>query len=152
MITKQAYGLLNRVCKSISEAKVKSVFAPVGVLAGAGMLISKACTRIQNDATRKNLLNDLHLNDPLLKEIPKDQLLEWYATIYHFAPKFSLDRGAVKETLEQFARFGRVDVNTLKMLADTEKATQQAAAAGKSWGDLFEGLSKAVAINATFGG
>ncbi len=151
MVTKQA-GFLYDLKRNISNAKVKSLIAPVGVISGAGMLISKAAARINNDTQRKNLLNDLHLNDPLLRDIPEEQLLEWYATIYHFAPKFSLDKGAVRETLEQFARFGRVDVNTLKMLADTEKATQQAANAGQTWGDVFEGLSKAVAVNTAFGG
>lgn len=127
---------------SISPQKVIAV----GSIVAGGVTLHKAYKAIQNDAQRKTLLNDLHLNDPVLRQVPEEQLLEWYATIYHFAPKFSLDKSAVREVLQNFARFGRVDVNTLKMLADTEKATQQAIAAGKSWGSILGELAKAVSI------
>lgn len=118
----------------------------VGSLVGAGMLINKTVNTILNDARRKRIVTELYNNDPVLSQLPQDQILEWYATIYNFAPQFSLDKSAVREVLQNFARFGRVDVNTLKMLADTEKSTQQAAAASKSWGDVFGGLAKSLTL------
>jgi len=111
-----------------------------------GMAINKAYNQIKNDATRRTIISDLHLNDPVLSKVPDEQLLEWYATIYHFAPKFSLDKNAVREVLQGFARFGRVDVNTLKMLAETEKAVVQADKETKTWGSLFGDLAKTIAI------
>lgn len=92
-----------------------------GALISGGIILGKALNSIKNDIRRKSLLEDLHLNDPLLHEIDKAQLMEWYATIVHFAPTVSLDKNAVREVMHGFARFGRVDLQTLKMLADTEK-------------------------------
>lgn len=111
-----------------------------------GLMIYKKVKEIKNDVVRKNLIDDLRRTDPVLSEIPEEQLLEWYATIVHFAPKFSLDKSAVREVLQGFARFGRVDVNTLKMIADTEKATQQAADYTKSWGSVLTDIAKTVSI------
>lgn len=118
----------------------------VGSLVMGGAAIAKAIKEVNNDVRRKRLITELHTTDPVLSELPPEQILEWYATIYNFAPHFSLDKSAVKEVLQNFARFGRVDVNTLKMLADTEKSTQQAAQASKSWGDIFTNLGKAVSL------
>ena len=119
-----------------------------GFLISTGAAVNKLINKINNDAQRKNIIMDLHLNDPVLKNIPEEQLLEWYATIYHFAPKFSLDKTSVREVLQNFARFGRVDVNTLKMLADTEKSMQQGSSYGTPWSSVLGDLARAV----SFGG
>lgn len=118
----------------------------VGSLVMGGAAIAKAIKEVNNDVRRKRLITELHTTDSILSELPSEQILEWYATIYNFAPHFSLDKSAVKEVLQNFARFGRVDVNTLKMLADTEKSTQEAARASKSWGDIFSNLGKAISL------
>lgn len=135
---------LNKILGTFGTSTAKVL--AVGSLVGGGMAIAKSIKEVQNDMRRKRLITELHQNDPVLAEIPPQQILEWYATIYHFAPHFSLDRSAVREVLQNFARFGRVDVNTLKMLADTEKSTQAAAADSKSWGDVFTGLAKSLTI------
>lgn len=93
-----------------------------GAVVTGGVVLGKVINNIKNDIRRKSLLEDLHLNDPLLRDIDKAQLMEWYATIVHFAPTVSLDKNAVREILQGFARFGRVDLQTLKLLADTEKS------------------------------
>ena len=103
----------------ISPVKNLSI---LGAFVTGGAVIGKVINRIRNDIRRKSLLEDLYLNDPLLHEIDKAQLMEWYATIVHFAPTVSLDKNAVREVLHGFARFVRVDLQTLKMLADTEKS------------------------------
>ena len=69
----------------------------VGALISGGMLLSKMRNKLQNDMQRKDILEDLHLNDPILKQVDKASLIEWYATIMHFAPKFSLDKASVRE-------------------------------------------------------
>lgn len=62
-----------------------------------------------------------------------------YATIYHFAPKVSLDKVAVREVLQGFARFGKVDLQTLKMLAETEKALADPQSKAGVWGNILMG-------------
>ena len=109
-----------------------------GALISGGIIVGKALNSIKNDIRRKSLLEDLYLNDPLLHEIDKAQLMEWYATIVHFAPTVSLDKNAVREVMHGFARFGRVDLQTLKMLADTEKS--MTAGDSVSWGSVLKML------------
>ena len=111
----------------------------VGAIVTGGLAIGKVINKIKNDIRRKSLLEDLRLNDPLLRDIDKAQLMEWYATIVHFAPTVSLDKNAVREILQGFARFGRVDLQTLKMLADTEKsmATENTV----PWGSVLKMIS-----------
>ena len=111
----------------------------VGAIVTGGLVIGKVINKIKNDIRRKSLLEDLRLNDPLLRDIDKAQLMEWYATIVHFAPTVSLDTNAVREILQGFARFGRVDLQTLKMLADTEKsmATENTV----PWGSVLKMIS-----------
>ena len=57
-----------------------------GAVVTGGVVLGKVINNIKNDIRRKSLLEDLHLNDPLLRDIDKAQLMEWYATIVHFAP------------------------------------------------------------------
>lgn len=111
----------------------------VGAIVTGCLVIGKVINKIKNDIRRKSLLEDLRLNDPLLRDIDKAQLMEWYATIVHFAPTVSLDKNAVREILQGFARFGRVDLQTLKMLADTEKsmATENTV----PWGSVLKMIS-----------
>ena len=111
----------------------------VGAIVTGGLVIGKVINKIKNDIRRKSLLEDLRLNDPLLRDLDKAQLMEWYATIVHFAPTVSLDKNAVREILQGFARFGRVDLQTLKMLADTEKsmATENTV----PWGSVLKMIS-----------
>ena len=52
-----------------------------GAVVTGGVVLGKVINNIKNDIRRKSLLEDLHLNDPLLRDIDKAQLMEWYATI-----------------------------------------------------------------------
>lgn len=87
---------------------------------GAGFAIKRVIDKIRNDINKKRLLEDLALNNPVLKQVPKDTLVEWYASICLYAPRLCTDKHTVAEVLQNFARFGKVDINTLKMLAETD--------------------------------
>ena len=101
--------------------------AKIGVgLMLSGVLIKKLIDSIKNDSNKKRIIEDLALNDPVLKEVEKSTLLEWYATLCHYAPTLCTDKQTVGEVLRNFARFGKIDINTLKMLADTEKSISSA--------------------------
>jgi len=101
----------------------------------------KVYNDIKNDYRRKALLKDLHDNDPVLKEVPEDTILEWYATIYNFAPRLSLDKNAVRELLQTFTRFGRVDLNTLQSIAKTEESMAKARSGETGWGEMLYNLT-----------
>lgn len=111
----------------------------LSMLATGGLFMKRVYDRINNDVRRKSLIEDIALTDPLLKTVDKAQLMEWYATIYHFAPKVSLDKVAVREVLQGFARFGKVDLQTLKMLAETEKALADPQSKAGVWGNILMG-------------
>lgn len=129
-----------------------STIGKIGVGVGGIMMGINGLYRIidsfRSDAQRRNLIEDLYKTDPVLSQLDHDQVIEWYAAIVHFAPHFSLDKAAVKEVLENFARFGRVDVNTLKMLAETEKATSNARkdSGSSGWQDTLMNVSKIVGV------
>ena len=109
-----------------SAAKAVGSIAPLlnaGIV--GGYALRQLIARLQNDNRRKAIIEDLSATDSMLKEVDRERLLEWYATIYHYAPKMSLDKVTVRELLQQFARFGRIDLQTLKTMAETEKALSQ---------------------------
>ena len=111
--------------------------AKIGVgLMLSGVLIKKMIDNIKNDSNKKRIIEDLALNDPVLKEVEKSTLLEWYATLCHYAPTLCTDKQTVGEVLRNFARFGKIDINTLKMLADTEKSISSARDNDTKFNDL----------------
>jgi hypothetical protein len=95
-----------------------------------GMQLKQAYSRIQNDVRRKAMIEDLILNDMIIKEAPREQVLEWYATIYNIAPKVSAEKPAVRELLQHFVKFGRIDLQTLKTLAETESKLNSSSGMG----------------------
>ena len=117
----------------------KAVMSIGGLLFGAGGLAMKRIfDKINNDTRRKALIEDLANNDPLLKDIDKATVMQWYASIYRVAPSLSMDKSTVREVLHTFARFGRVDMQTLKMLSETEKNISSQGV-GNSWSGILTG-------------
>ena len=106
--------------------KVRNVFRNLGVknsgllLTGGAYAISRVVSKIMNDHNRKAMIEQLMTEDPYLKNIDKEVLLNNYATIYMFAPEISKDKNVVRELLTQFSKFGRVDTQTLNTLVNTE--------------------------------
>lgn len=90
-----------------------------------GLALSNKYNQIKGDQKRRAIFEALCW-DPTFKDMDKSQLLEWYTTIYHFSPDTSLDKTATKELLRQFMTFGRVDIQTLKTLAETQKSLSNA--------------------------
>ena len=84
---------------------------------GLGLHLKK----IQNSIRHKAIVEDLMTTDPIIKQAPREQVLEAYATIYHLAPRIALEKQIVRELLQQVVKFGRLDMQTVKMITDTEK-------------------------------
>lgn len=110
--------------KAVAEPKFGDALKGVSMLVGATALganvLQTIFRKIDNDTRCKALIEDLATNDPVLKEVDRDQLKEWYATMYYYAPTMSTDKATVKEILQGFARFGKIDIKTLQLLTDTE--------------------------------
>ena len=105
---------------------IKNIGTAFGVISTGALVAKQVIDKLNNDTRRKALIEDLSNNDPLLRQVDKKQLLEWYATIYHYGPKVSLDKTTVRELLQSFSRFGKVDMQSIKLIADTEKALTDA--------------------------
>lgn len=111
--------------------------APIVTLLTGGIVLKSLYDKLQNDSRRKSLLESVTSSDPVLKDVDKAKLLEWYATLYHYAPTVSLDKNSVRELLLQFARFGKVDMQTLKLLAETEKSLAEADRNRSVWNKII---------------
>jgi hypothetical protein len=96
-----------------------------GMTALASHSLRSILRKIQNDTRRKALIEDLMSHDPIIKEAPKEEVLEYYATIYNLAPTVSLEKPVVRELLQHFVKFGRIDISTIKTLTDTEGKAQR---------------------------
>lgn len=129
------FGAAQEVAKGFS---MPSSALRIGAgIALSGLVMKKLVDKLNNDINRKALIENLAISDPVLKNVDKKQLLEWYATIYHCAPKLSLDKATVREVLTTFARFGKVDVQTLKTLAESEENIAKADSV-RSWTNVFK--------------
>ena len=109
----------------LNSAKAAAGMGTSAILGGWG--VKQIIDKIMNDNRRKALLEDLMMTDPIIKDADEDKVKEYYATIHHMAPKLSADKNVVRELLQNFIKFGRVDIQSIKSLADTQKSMQQGA-------------------------
>lgn len=122
MMEKTAFNaqMLGQVADMAAGAsKAGAVIA--GITLSAGVL-QGIYRQIQNDIRRKAIVEDLANYDPILKNVDKAKIKEWYATMMYYAPVMSADKQTAREVLTGFSRFDKVDLKTLKELADTELA------------------------------
>ena len=107
-----------------------NVLKAVGMGASAAgistILLKSLVNKIQNDMRRKAIIEDLATYDPILKNVDREQIKEWFATMYYYAPTMTADKNTVREILTGFARFGKIDLSTLKTLAETEEKLRKA--------------------------
>lgn len=102
-----------------NTALAVSTFA--GISALSANVLSTIYRKIDNDTRRKAVIEDLAAHDPVLSQQDSDKLKEWYATMHYYAPSLTQDKATVREILTGFARFGKVDPQTIKLLVDTEE-------------------------------
>jgi len=93
--------------------------AAIGAL--GAFAASRAIDKVRADINKKALIEDMMVNDPILKQEDPAKVLDYYATINTFAPHVAKDKNAVRELITSFIRFGRVDMPTIEMLTKTEK-------------------------------
>lgn len=113
----------------VKEAEVKEANAlnalgrGAAILSGgllAGSILKSTYDSIRRDNKAKQVFESLS-NDPQLTKIDKGTLAEWFAAIYHYSPTAATDKATAKELMHQFAMFGKVDIQTLKTLAEIEE-------------------------------
>jgi hypothetical protein len=73
-------------------------------------------------STQQQVITKLLNMDPIIKNADRESVLSYYKTICNMAPKVSQDENVVKDLLHNFVKFGRIDLQSLKLLTDTEKA------------------------------
>lgn len=97
---------------------------------GSGYLIYQAIDKVKRDARCQRIIRELHDTDPEIRKIDPQTLLQWYGTIYNYSPKLAADKETVREVLRNFARFGKIDLQVLKSLAETESKMDSSASEG----------------------
>lgn len=85
-----------------------------------GWALQSKIKSLMNDHAAKAMLEDLILTDPILKQADPERVKEFYATICYMAPKLKADKNIVRELLQNFVKFDRVDMASIKALADTQ--------------------------------
>ena len=105
----------------IAKNPMQVATATLGALGLGANVMKTLINKIQNDMRRKAIIEDLANYDPILKNVDREQLKEWFATMYFYAPSMTADKNTVKEVLTGFARFGKIDLPTLKTLSETEE-------------------------------
>lgn len=123
MITKEGDSAMS----AMDVAKMRQTYLDMGMKGGllaigAGVALKTLINKIQNDTRRKAIIEDLMLNDPIIKKAPKEQVLSFYATINNVAPSIAVDKNAVTELLQHFIKFGTIDLKSIKDLAETHGA------------------------------
>lgn len=98
-----------------------SMHPGVGLAFGGAFVLGLTLKKIQNSIRHKAIVEDLMTTDPIIKQAPREQVLEAYATIYNLAPRIALEKQIVRELLQHVVKFGRLDMQTVKMITDTEK-------------------------------
>jgi hypothetical protein len=123
-MAREAYKyVMNKYAGFASDIAAAKDLLTVGGMAATAVMAGKSIVnKLNNDTRRKALIEDLARNDSILRQVPKDKLIAWYGVIYQYGPQTSLNKEVTKDLLHTFARFGRVDMPTLKTLAETEKA------------------------------
>jgi len=99
-------GLVSGFMQPVGQAAARKVLAP---RAGDGILLEK-----------------LRVEDPYISEADDEVIDEAYATMQRFAPTLSSDPNAARSFLREAATSGAgVNYNTIKLLAEAERMTQQ---------------------------
>jgi hypothetical protein len=110
----------NDLGRNMDATKLLGGYATSAVLGAYGM--KKVIDGILNDRSRWGMLEDLMMNDGIISKAEPQRVKEFYATIHHLAPSISGDKNVVRELLQNFVKFDRVDINSVKALADTQKS------------------------------
>ena len=112
---------ITRVSKAMPSAM--KLLAGVATAAGVSLFaLSKAVGKVMADARKKRVLEELKKEDPIIKAASPGKVLAFYGTIQLMAPRLAADKNIVKELLQNFIKFDRVDLNSIKTLADTHKS------------------------------
>lgn len=112
MITKRA-SIASRSKDLFGKAVI-----PAAII--SGLALKNIITHISREPKQRRMLDSI-INDPQFKNIDKNTLTDWYATILHFAPSVADDRQTLVNLLRQISTFGSIDMQTVKLLTEIEK-------------------------------
>ena len=118
MLDYAKYGRLEKNAGALDVLGRGAAVLTGGLLAGG--LVRSTYNAIKQDNKARQVFEML-TRDPQLSRIDPGTLAEWFAAIYHYSPTAATDRATAKELMHQFATFGKVDLQTLKTLAEIEE-------------------------------
>lgn len=130
-LNKIASGKLKAFTKEVP--RIALVTAGIAGLTAAARGIAAVHNKLANDPERKKILEDLVREDPVLRDADPEKLKEYYAVIYHIAPNLTLNKGALREPLKNFVRFDKVDLATMKSLAELEDKMKRGSTASANF-------------------
>ena len=113
---------------NLANAKMEGLNKGVSTAAKAllvGYGLKMAVQKLMNKRENLAMVEDLMLTDPIIKQADPQRVKEFYTTIDYMAPAISKDKNVVKELLQNFIKFDRVDMPSIKALADTQKSLTQ---------------------------
>lgn len=110
--------------------QVKSLMQIAGLGAVTSLGLAAIMRKIQNSTRHRAIIEDLIQNDPIIKQGDTQDVLQIYAMIYNMAPNLAKEKPAVREILQNYVRIGRMDMQTIKTLIDTEEKLSKVDGAG----------------------
>lgn len=115
--------LKDTIQDAVKDTKKKSLLTPSNVVGGTllgGWALAAAVKKIRTSTVKQALIEDLMRNDPVISDEEPDTVLSYYATINTLAPDIAKDKNAVRELLQNFIKFGRIDMQSIKTLAEIQ--------------------------------
>ena len=77
--------------------------------------------RLQNDKRAKTVIEDLMRTDPIISKEDPETVKQYAATVFNLAPSICRDKNVMKSILQNFIKFGTVDMKTVETLAGIQK-------------------------------
>lgn len=119
-MTNMGYGVGAEAVKGFGKELGVSAF---GLLRDIASKAKSFVTGKSDDSTRKAIIGEIKMTDPVLSNADDKVLMEAYHTMTRFAPVLSTDKNAVRSFLRQAVMSGNgPDYMSIKLLADSERA------------------------------
>ena len=86
-----------------------------------GMGLKMMYDKFKQDRQAVKVLEDLMHSDPIISKEDPETVKQYAATVFRVAPSISHDKNVMKNLLQNFIKFGTVDMKTIETLAGIQK-------------------------------
>ena len=116
------HNLVESYAKTVGSELGKKTVGLLGDMVSKAMGVPAAGFQ---GLARKSVFNTLREEDDVLSQADPQKLEENYHTMVRFAPTLATDKNAVKAFLRSATLYDATEFNTLKQLADAERAVTE---------------------------